>query len=32
MPMKDKIYEVASWGKYIYRSEIEFRNYEYRLE
>lgn len=30
--MKDKIFEVASWGKYIYRSDIEYRNYEKSIE
>jgi hypothetical protein len=30
--MPDKIFEVASWGKYIYRSDIERNNFERKIQ
>jgi len=30
--MPEKIFEVASWGKYIYRSDIERHNYERKIQ
>ena len=30
--MPEKIFEVASWGKYIYRSDIERHNFERRVK
>lgn len=32
MPMEDKIFEAASWGKYIYRSEIERLNFDQHIQ
>lgn len=30
--MDDKIFEVASWGKYIYRAEMERLNFDLRIQ
>lgn len=30
--MSEKIFEVAAWGKYIYRSDIERHHYEYKIQ
>lgn len=30
--MDDKIFEVASWGKYIYRAEMERFNFDFRIQ
>jgi len=30
--MPDKIFQVASWGKYIYRADIERHNFEQRIQ
>ncbi|MCF6255416.1 MAG: hypothetical protein L3J98_05710 [Gammaproteobacteria bacterium] len=32
IPMPEKILEVASWGKYIYRSDIERHNFERKIK
>ncbi len=30
--MPEKIFEVTSWGKYIYRSDIERHNFERKIK